>query len=262
MHQAFNTQRGMMVPGRNNIVACDSSGRVVDFEIQEGKGDIRSYLISLGVKWKAEVAPGPVMVFDREGYGGNFFHEMTLAEVGFVTWDKNIDTNKLKALDKELFTEEFKFNGKVYRVFEGEKEFVWDVDNDKSETLRLIYIWNVSSNRRTCALSNVSADMMDTEQCAMAILNRWGASENTFKHIGDKHPLNYQPGYSFTESQNQEIANPEVKEVKTKASRMKAKLASLYKKLSKSKEVLNKDGSTRKNSAPRECAFADQRKGV
>ena len=249
VHQAFNTQRGMMVPGRNNIVACDSSGRVVDFEIQEGKGDIRSYLISLGVKWKAEVAPGPVMVFDREGYGGNFFHEMTLAEVGFVTWDKNIDTNKLKALDKELFTEEFKFNGKVYRVFEGEKEFVWDVDNDKSETLRLIYIWNVSSNRRTCALSNVSADMMDTEQCAMAILNRWGASENTFKHIGDKHPLNYQPGYSFTESQNQEIANPEVKEVKTKASRMKAKLASLYKKLSKSKEVLNKDGSTRKNSA-------------
>ena len=43
----FNTQRGMMVPGRNNIVACDSSGRVVDFEIQEGKGDIRNYLISL-----------------------------------------------------------------------------------------------------------------------------------------------------------------------------------------------------------------------
>jgi len=250
VHQAFNTQRGIMVPGRNNIVACDSSGRVVDFEIQEGKGDIRNYLISLGIKWKAEVTPGPVMVFDREGYGGNFFREMTLAEVGFVTWEKNIDTNKLKALDEELFTEEFSFNGKLYRAFEGEKEFVCDVDNDKSEslTLRRVYIWNVSSNRRTCALSNVSADTMDTEQCAMAILNRWGASENTFKHIGDKHPLNYQPGYSFTESQNQEIANPEIKEIKAKASRIKAKLVSLYKKLSKSKEVLNKDGSTRKNS--------------
>ena len=89
---------------------------------------------------------------------------------------------------------------------------------------------------------------MDTEQCAMAILNRWGASENTFKHMGDKHPLNYQPGYSFTESQNQEIANPEVKEIKTKASGIKAKLVALYKKLSKSKEALNKDGSARKNS--------------
>jgi transposase-like protein len=253
VHQSFNTQRGMMVPGRNNIVACDASGRVVDFEIQEGKGDIRHYLIGLGLKWKAEVTPGPVMIFDREGYGGNFFYEMNLAEVDFVTWEKNVDTNKLKALDEKLFTEEFRLNGKLYRVFEGEKAFVCHLDDEKPEslTLRRVYIWNVSSNRRTCALSNVSADRMDTEQCAMAILNRWGASENTFKHMGDKHPLNYQPGYSFTESQNQEIANPEVKEIKTKASGIKAKLAALYKKLSKSKEALNKDGSIRKNSVRR-----------
>ena len=249
VHQAFNTQRSMMVPGRNNIVACDSSGRVVDFEIQEGKGDIRNYLIALGAKWKAEITIGPVMVFDREGYGGNFFYEMTQASVNFVTWEKNIDTNKLKALDDKLFTMKFSLNGKSYQVFEGEKVFVCDID-EKSEslTLRRIYIWNVSSNRRTCALSNVSTDRMDTEQCAMAILNRWGASENTFKHMGDKHPLNYQPGYSFTESENQEIANPEVKEIKTMVSRIKAKLATLYKKLSRSKEVLNKDGSARKNS--------------
>ena len=250
VHQAFNTQRSMMVPGRNNIVACDSSGRVVDFEIQEGKGDIRNYIINLGLKWKAEVTPGPVMVFDREGYGGNFFYEMNLADVGFVTWEKNVDTNKLKALDEELFTGAFILNGKSYQVFEGEKAFVCDIDEKKTEmlTLRRVYVWNVSSNRRTCVLSNVSKDRMDTEQCAMAILNRWGASENTFKHMGDKHPLNYQPGYSFTESENQEIANPEVKEVKTKASGIKAKLVALYKKLSKSKEALNKDGSIRKNS--------------
>ena len=249
VHQAFNTQRGMMVPGRNNIVVCDSSGRVVDFEIQEGKVDIRNYLIDLGAKWKPEITPGPVMVFDREGNGGNFFYEMTQASVSFVTWEKNIDTNKLKALDDELFTVEFSLNGKSYQIFEGEKVFVCDID-EKSEslTLRRVYIWNVSSNRRTCALSNVSTDRMDTEQCAMAILNRWGASENTFKHMEDKHPLNYQPGYSFTESQNQEIANPEVKEIKTRASGIKAKIATLYKKLSKSKEALNKDGSVRKNS--------------
>ena len=249
VHQAFNTQRSMMVPGRNNIVACDSSGRVVDFEIQEGKGDIRNYIIKLGLKWQAEVTPGPVMVFDREGYGGKFFYEMNLAEIGFVTWEKNVDTNKLKALDEALFTGEFRFNDKLYRIFEGEKTFC-DVDKKKTEslTIRRIYIWNVSSNRWTCALSNVPEDRMDTEQCAMAILNRWGASENTFKHMGDKHPLNYQPGYSFTESQNQEIANPEVKEIKTKASGIKAKLVGLYKKLSKSKEALNKDGSPRKNS--------------
>ena len=250
VHKAFNTQRGIMVPGRNNIVACDSSGRVVDFEIQEGKGDIRNHIINLGIKAQKEINPGPVMVFDREGYGGDFFYEMTRADVGFVTWEKNVDVNKLNALDDELFTGTFSLNGKSYRVFEAEKEFICNVDGEKAEslTLRRIYIWNVSCSRRTCALSNVASDRMDTEQCAMAILNRWGASENTFKHMEDKHPLNYQPGYSFTESQNQEIANPEVKEIKTKASGIKAKLVALYKKLAKSKEALNKDGSTRKNS--------------
>lgn len=251
VHKAFNTQRNMMVPGRNNIVACDSSGRVVDFEIQEGKGDIRNYIIELGIKWKNEINPGPVMVFDREGHGGNFFYKMTRADVGFVTWEKNVDVNKLNALAEELFTGSFSLNGKSYRVFEAEKAFSCDVDDEEAEslTLRRIYIWNVSCSRRTCALSNVASDRMDTEQCAMAILERWGASENTFKHMEDKHPLNYQPGYSFTESQNQEIANPEVKTIKNKASKIKATLIALYKKLSKNRERLNKDGSVRKNSA-------------
>ncbi len=115
---------------------------------------------------------------------------MNLADVGFVTWEKNVDTNKLKALDEELFTGKFSLNNKSYRIFEGDKVFTCDVDEKKTETLtiRRVYIWNVSSNRRTCALSNVPADRMGTEQCAMAILNRWGASENTFKHMGDKHP--------------------------------------------------------------------------
>ena len=256
VHQAFNTQRGMMVPGRNNIVACDSSGRVVDFEIQEGKGDIRKHLINFGIKWKEEITPGPVMVFDREGYGGDFFYKMTQAGNDFVTWEKNVDVNKLKALDEELFTEAFSLNGKSYRVFEREKEFVCNADGDKTEilTLRLIYIWNVSCDRRTCALSNAATDRMDTEQCAMAILNRWGASENTFKHLEDKYPLNYQPGYSFTESQNQEIANPEVKEIKNKASKIKTRLIALYKKLSKINEAFNKNGKVRKNSARRKVS--------
>lgn len=250
VHKAYNTQRSMMVPGRNNIVVCDSSGRVVDFEIQEGKGDIRNHIISLGVKAKKEIAPGPVMVFDREGYGADFFYEMTQAGVDFVTWEKYVDTNKLKVLNDDLFTEAFSLNGKLYRVFEGQKEFTCNIGDEKTEnlTLRRIYIWNVSCSRRTCALSNVASDRMGANQCAMAILNRWGASENTFKHLEDKHPLNYQPGYSFTESSKQEIANPEVKRIKNRASKIKAALVNLYKKLSKSSETLNKDGAARKNS--------------
>lgn len=251
VHQAFNTQRSMMVPGRNNIVACDADGKVVDFKIHEGKGDIRAYLIELGKKWKEEIVAGPVMVFDREAYGADFFYEMSQAGIDFVTWDKHVDTKKLKELADDRFKFEFELNGKTYKVFEDEKEFTHSVDGKTDEvfTLRRIYIWNVSCNRRTCALANVMVEKMNESDCAKAILTRWAASENTFKHLGDKHPLNYQPGYSFTESPKQEIENPEIKEIKKKASGIKSKLSKLYKKLSKTKEVLNKDGSVRKNSS-------------
>lgn len=251
VHQAFNTQRSMMVPGRNNIVVCDAGGRIVDFEIQEGKGDLRGYLIELGEKWKSEIAAGPVMVFDREGYGADFFYKMNHAGIDYVTWEKHVDVNKLKELKGEQFTEQFEFNGKTYRVFEGEKQFTHHIDNQQPEsfTLRRIYVWNVSCDRRTCALASANTkNKMDTQQCAKAILDRWGCSENTFKHLADKHPLNYQPGYAFTESQKQEVSNPELKEIKKTASKLKSNLARLYKKLSKSKEAYNKDGSIRKNS--------------
>ncbi|MBW2738932.1 MAG: hypothetical protein JRE64_08800 [Deltaproteobacteria bacterium] len=79
--------------------------------------------------------------------------------------------------------------------------------------------------------------------------NRWGASENTFKHLADKHPLNYQPGFKFVESEKQEIANPELKEKKQLLSRIKKQVNKLYKKFSKTDEIYNKDGSIRQNSA-------------
>ena len=46
VHYSYNTQRRMPVPGRTNIVTCDDSGRIVDFDIQEGKGNLRNYLVT------------------------------------------------------------------------------------------------------------------------------------------------------------------------------------------------------------------------
>jgi len=253
LHSAYNTQRRMPEPGRTNLVTSDSSGRIVDFEIQEGKGDLRSYIVNLGKKWKEDLTGTPVMVFDREGYGAAFFHTLIDGQIPFVTWEKHIDKNKLEALEAEKFIEDFELNEKVYRVFEGEKTFTHTPENGRSEefTLRRIYIWNVTSHRRTCALANVTPEQLSTPDCARAILNRWGASENTFKHLVDKHPLHYEPGYSFVESEKQEIANPEYKEKKKLLALMKKGLSKVYKKFSKSNEVFNKDGSLRDNGVHR-----------
>jgi hypothetical protein len=251
VHSGYNTQRRMPVAGRTNLVTSDSSGRIVDFEIQEGKGDLRSYIVSLSKKWQNEFVQMPVMVFDREGYGCEFFHNLLENQVCFVTWEKYIDTDKLDAFAPEMFTESFEFNAKTYRIFEGERSFTHKLEDGSDEqfTLRRIYIWNVTSNRRTSALAGVSPDKLSTQDCALAILSRWGASENTFKHLADKHPLHYQPGFEMVDSEKQEITNPHYKQKQGMLARLKTQLNKCYKKFSKSKEVINKDGSMRQNSA-------------
>jgi hypothetical protein len=251
VHAGYSTQRRMPVAGRTNLVTCDSSGRIVDFEIQEGKGDLRGYILNLNKRWQDELIEAPVHVFDREGYASDFFHSLLENQVCFVTWEKYVDTHKLEALADEMFTDVFEFNDKTYRIFEGEKTFTHRLEDDREQqfTLRRIYIWNVTSNRRTSALAGASPDKMSTQDCALAILSRWGASENTFKHLVDKHPLHYQPGFEMVDSEKQEITNPHYKQKQGLLARLKTQLNKSYKKFSKSKEVFNKDGSIRQNSA-------------
>ena len=254
IHYAYNTQRRIPVPGQTNMVTCDQNGRIVAFTVQEGKGDLRNHVIELAKKWRKELPMCPVMVFDREGTGVEFFSNMVLEKIPFVTWEKNVNTGELKALDDDLFKDSFEFNKKEYGVFEKPKSLIFKSEEgeDAEEhkfALRRIYIWNKKSNRRTCGLAWTGGYDMSTQDCATAILSRWGASENTFKHLKDRHPLHYQPGFKLVESENQEILNPEVKAKEGIITRIKKRLNVLYKKLTKSKESLKKDGTPRKNSS-------------
>jgi hypothetical protein len=249
---AYNTQRRMPEPGRTSMVTCDESGRVVDFEIQEGKGDLRAHITTLACKWEADVPRRPVMVFDREGDGAGFFSGLVSEEIPFVTWEKHADSKKLSALEDKKFTEEFEFNGKNYSVFEGEKTVRYIPEEAGGEEhvfkLRRIFIWNKTSKRRTSGLAWTGENEMSTADCARAILSRWGASENTFKHLKDRHPLHYHPGFKLVKSDQQMIANPEIKEKERITNKIKKGLNKIYRQLTKAKKVLNKDGSPRQNS--------------
>ena len=196
VHPGFNTQRKMMMPGQTNMVTCDISGRIVDFQIQEGKGDLKTHIVELKKNWEPELTEIPFMVFDREGYGAPFFNTLIKNEIPFVTWEKHVDSKQLKALDDDRFTESFEMNKKKYRIFEGEKTFTLE-QNGTTQTfaLRKIYLWNQTSNRRTCGLAWDAGRPISTLQCAQAILSRWGASENTFKHLYDRHPFHYHPRF-------------------------------------------------------------------
>lgn len=248
----YNTQRRMPVPGQTNMVTCDITGRVVDFEIQEGKGDLRSHILAVGSKWKAQIGAAPVMVFDREGHGAAFFSALVREGISFVTWEKHVDAGKLAAVEADRFHEEFEFNGKQYAVFEEEKDYTHTLDEtpDSPHTfkLRRIIIWNKSSKRRACGLAWDGERGMSTIECAQGILHRWGASENAFKHIRERHPFHYRPGFKLVESERQEIENPAIREKQNLIQRLKTALGKLYKRLAKAREVMNKDGSARSNS--------------
>ena len=129
---------------------------MLDFEIQEGKGDLRSHIMALCEKWAKDVPECPVMVFDREGDGTGFFSGLVNKNVPFVTWEKNADTKKLAELDDDLFINDLKFNDKEYSYFEGEKSLTYTPEDSTDETekhsftLRRIYIWNKTSSYPSC----------------------------------------------------------------------------------------------------------------
>ena len=239
----------MMMPGQTNMVTCDISGRIVDFQIQEGKGDLKKHIVDLKNKWVQELPEAPVMVFDREGHGAPFFYALIENEIPFVTWEKHVDSNKLKELDDDCFNESFEMNNKKYRIFEGEKTFTLEQNSTvQTFTLRKIYIWNQTSKRRTCGLAWDNGRAISTLQCAQSILSRWGASENTFKHIYDRHPFHYHPGFKTTVSEKQLISNPAIKSIEKEIKAVRRTLTKKHKKNSKTAEALNQDGSRRENS--------------
>jgi len=188
------------------------------------------------------------MVFDREGSGKSFFLELINSKCSFVTWEKNIDKQKLDAIEPTCFLHDFTFNNKEYSVFEGNKNYAHKQDNEiHSFDLRRIYIWNKKTNKRVCGLAWDKDSRLTTEDCAKAILSRWGASENTFKHIATKHPLHYHPGFKLIKSGDQEIANPELKKKQKQTKTIKKDLDQLYKKLARKEPRINDDGRPRAN---------------
>ncbi|MCP4936316.1 MAG: helix-turn-helix domain-containing protein [bacterium] len=251
VHYSYNTQRRMPVPGRTSQVTCDASGRIVDFVIEEGKGEMKQQILEVVEQWLPELPARPIAVFDREGYDSGYFSKLVKAGQPFVTWDKNVDTKRLGAIPDERFTIRFEFNGKRYSVLEAEKTFRYAENEEQPEhifTLRHLIIWNHSSHRRTAGLAHDGSIVLSTEEATRAILSRWGASENTFKHIRDRHPLHYHPGFKLVDSARQEIGNPEIKDKSNLLARLGKKLDRLLRKLLKTPESKKKDGSPRRNS--------------
>lgn len=148
------------------------------------------------------------------------------------------------------FTESTKVNGTRYLYLEQAKSYSLEKDGQKhSFTLRRFYLLNTATKRRASALAYGAKVELSQEDCIYAILNRWGASENTFKHKGSRQPDRYRPGFAFHKSDNQTIANPEIKEYEKKIKAKQREYNNKCKELSQTEPVQNKSGARRANSA-------------
>jgi ParB-like chromosome segregation protein Spo0J len=258
VHYAYQTQRRMPVPGQTNLVTCDGRGRIVCFDIQEGKGDLRARILALGAYARAQsLGVTPVQVFDREGSGVEFFSALVAQHTPFVTWEKHADRPRLATLDADAFGEGFRVNATEYRVLEETKACCHRPEGEDAPTsaehrfdLRRVVLWNL----RTAVLCFDAGLALDAPIIATAMLSRRGASENTFKHLLERHPYHYHPGFGLAESAKQDIANPAIKELERQMQAGKTRLARLYKQQARCQPNIKQDGTPRANSKQQRIA--------
>jgi len=266
VHAAWSTQRRMPMPGQTNLVTCDERGRIVTFEIQEGKGDLRAQILKLG-EYAREQSLGtpPVQVFDREGDGLEFFSKLVRSRTPFITWEKNANQARLMALPAADFTHRVQINGTEYRLLEETRACLYSPETDPDTgtvepahafDLRRLVLWNLRSHHRISVLCWEGDLQLSPEVVLTAMLSRWGASENTFKHIKARHPYHYHPGFGLAESDKQDIANPRIKALAQQIATIQEHLAKLYKQQAKTQPRFNQDGSERNNSRHRRLAEA------
>lgn len=244
IHKAHSTQRNLMMPGQTEFFGHDSTGNIVYFDIQEGKGDMLKSLRELSSLIKPYNGDTPpLVVVDRELWGVEKF--LSIKNLRFVTWEKNCNKAQLAKLDTRNFSGNLKLNDKNYIFFE-EKRTYRSVNN-KSIELRRVISRNTETGETFAIVSNDTIET--TETIAESMLNRWGCSENGFKHLGTRTNMHYNPAWKIQEdSENQQIPNPEYIAIKKRLTKKKKELARIQKELGKKEPKLKKNGTPRKAS--------------
>lgn len=243
IHKAHSTQRDLMMPGQTEFFGHDSTGNIVYFDIQEGKGVMIESLRKLSslIKPYNDDIP-PLVVVDRELWGVEKF--LSIKDLRFVTWEKNCNKALLAKLDSNKFSGNLELNNKNYIFFEEKKTY--RITNGKSVELRRVISRNTETGETFAIVSNDTTET--TKTITESMLMRWGCSENGFKHMGTRTNMHYNPAWKIQEeSENQQIINPEYVAIKKTLKKKKAELAKIQKELGKKEPKLKQDGTPRKS---------------
>jgi hypothetical protein len=233
-----------MEPGQNELFIHDIEGRIVYFDLQEGKGDMLSLIIDKSKEYAPYLGNiPPLFIADKEIWGVEKF--LLLSKCRFVTWEKNIDAQELNRLPDSVFSSPFKVNDIKYQVYETKKTY--KNTHGTAISLRRLVIWNHQSGKRSVAVSNDIYE--DSLSLYYAMLNRWGKSENGFKHLGDRTNMHYNPLIDIERlSDNQQIINPLYYKLQNQLKQLKKELDRTERSIGRKEIKTNINGSLRKNN--------------
>lgn len=245
VHKGWFTQRGMAMPGVTAIYAHDQSGRVAYFDIYDGKADIVSTVKEIHEDWKSlnlEIAP--MIAIDREIWGVDNFCELQSYKI--VTWEKFSDESELYEIEESAFCHELTWQKKQYKISEDEKTYK-DNKGNQIKMRRMVY-FKISENHRF-AIVTTDKESPATE-VAMAMLNRWGSNENTFKYMNKRVGMHYNPTFDLRhESQDQQIKNPAHTAATKQIANIKNQIKKCEQGLGKINTTTVKSGVLRKNTS-------------
>ncbi|MBF0121680.1 MAG: hypothetical protein HQK79_22845 [Desulfobacterales bacterium] len=122
----YYTQRDEMMPGQTEMFVHDSHGRIVYFEIQEGKGDLKEMMLRMSQEWSMYIGGAfPLIITDRESWGVEHF--ISMKGYRFVTWEKFSKKEELAKIPDDRFGEVFLMNEKSYQAVEEKKIYSIDL---------------------------------------------------------------------------------------------------------------------------------------
>lgn len=214
--KGYFTVRRMAMKGNELYAITDLQGRPLFFITESNEIDFRPIISRSAAMLTNLGITRPILVFDRGGYGVNFFSQLD-QQADFITWAKYIDEKSLMKISDESFTVGLRQEDKKFLVAEERRTVSESIQTAKKDgreipavmDLRLVALKDAETGRRMGIYTNNTSK--HAGDIAYYMLQRWGKSENVFKELMSSFYLNYHPGYDIKELEKQPLVdNPNI----------------------------------------------------
>ena len=218
--KGYYTVRRLAMNGNELYAVTDIAGKPLFFITESNEIDFRPIISRCADKLIDFGITRPLLVFDRGGYGIDFFKELS-KNVDFITWAKYVGEKSLARISDDSFNIGLVFEDHKYLVAEELRTVTESVQTAKKEgrqqptslKLRLVVLKNVEDGKRIGIYTNNTSK--PAYDIGYYMLQRWGDSENFLKEMMARFNLNYHPGYDIAELEKQPLVeNPDIPLIK------------------------------------------------